>query len=206
MNTKNMLLSVGAAVLAVSTANAASTCLIDINGLTAQFAGAGGFGVNATGTITLSFDGNSALVGVALDGFNQNLGGNTLTGFTGTINLVGGQVTGGLFSATTTAGTYGANIVGGIGAVAVQAGQGYSIDGLTFNGLFSGPTFAGVNIGNFFTAQPLFGSVLTFAFNPNANGVDSDSDIDIFIQIPMPGAAAMGFVGLAGLAGVRRRR
>ena len=51
----------------------------------------------------------------------------------------------------------------------------------------------------------VFPALLQFAFSPNAQGVDTQSDIDIFVVVPLPAGGAMAFVGLAGLASVRRR-
>lgn len=199
---------IGAAAALSTAASAATVALIDVNGMAAQYtpAAGGSFGVGATGAINFATDANTILAGVALDGVNQTLTAG-LQSIVGTINLAGGVVQGGSFTITATDATsYTATIVAGIGQVATQAGQGFSIDGLTFNGLFSGASFAGVNVSDFFNGQPLTGSFLQFAFRPNAQGFDRDSDLDVFVSVPMPAAAGLGFAGLAGIAAGRRRR
>ncbi len=204
----NKITIIGAAAVLSTAASAATVALIDVNGMAAQYTAAAGgaFGTGATGSIHFFTDSNTVLAGVAVDGVNQTLTAG-LQSINGTINLVGGVVQGGAFTITATDATsYVATIVAGIGEVAVQAGQGFSIDGLTFNGLFSGPTFAGANISDFFSAQPLTGSFLQFAFRPNAGGFDQDSDLDVFVSVPLPSAAGLAFAGLAGITAARRRR
>jgi hypothetical protein len=110
---------------------------------------------------------------------------------------------------------FSATIVGGAGQVNVQAGQGFSIDGLLTGAVFGGPngtTFANVGIAPWFADQPLDGSFINFAFGPNVMGFDGDTDIDIFLpaeedrpEIPAPLAGVMAGVGMLGL-GARRRR
>ncbi len=205
-------LAVSAAALAAfagaSVASAGTEVQIDVNALTAT--AAPGFSTSYTGDVVLSTNVNSMLAGMLIDGVGQSITG-TLSDFNGTINIVGGAVTGGGFtvevleSDLVTMNTYSATIVAGSGTVGTQAGQGFTIDGLTFAGVFSSATFAGVDVSPWFAAQPLFGSFLQFAFSPNAAGVDVQSDIDIYATVPLPAGSAMAFVGLAGLAGVRRR-
>ncbi len=210
LNTKKFAATAaGIAMLAgASMASATTQLQIDVNSLTAT-AGAG-FGTSYTGAVNFTKNVNSDLAGILIDGVGQTSTG-TLDTFTGTINLVGGMVTGGSFAVTVlesdavTFNTYSATIAGGAGQVNTQAGQGFSIDGLTFNGAFTSAVFSGVDVTPWFNNQPLTGSFIHFAFNPNAMGVDTDSDIDIFVTVPLPAGGAMAFAGLAGLAGVRRR-
>ncbi len=209
-----MYLVAGAVIGLSSSALAVTTVQIDVNGLSSQaqvFQGGGWVnaafgGTTHTGRLSLTHDVNSVLAGVALDGVSQSLT-SSLASFAGTIELINGFVNGGSFTVTNLDGSsYTASIVAGVGRVNTQVGQGFRIDGLTFQGLFSGPLFAGANVNPFFSVQPLFGSFLHFAFNPNAQGLDSDADIDIFATIPLPTSAGLATVGLLGLAGVRRRR
>jgi hypothetical protein len=189
-------------------ASATQVLQIDVNALTAT--AAPGFSVGYTGSVDLTTNANTELAGILINGANQSISG-TLDGFTGTIELVNGDVAGGSFAVSVleadmmTVNTYSATISGAEGSVNTQAGQGFSIDGLTFAGTFSSAVFAGVDVSDWFDAQPLTGSFLQFAFNPNAMGVDGDSDIDIFVVVPLPAGGAMAFAGLAGLASVRRR-
>lgn len=200
------MLAVAALAGVAAGATAAPELFIDINTLTATFSGGGGFTTTSTGSILLTANANSVLAGVRKDGVAQTVT-STLSTFSGRIDLVGGFVTGGFVSILNAdASSYTADIFSGVGQVTSQAGQGFSIDGLTFNGLFSSTFFAGVNVTGWFNNQPRPGSVITFAFNPNSNGVDTNSDVDLYVVgVPMPAAAGMGFAGLAGL-GLRRRR
>jgi hypothetical protein len=211
VNRKGLVATAAALALMASAGVASATQVlqIDVNSLTAT--AAPGFGLGYTGSVDLTTNGNTELAGILINGANQSISG-TLDAFSGTIELVNGNVAGGSFSVSVlesdmmTVNTYSASISGAEGAVNTQAGQGFSIDGLTFNGTFSSAVFAGVDVSDWFDAQPLPGSFLQFAFNPNAQGVDADSDIDIFVAVPLPAGGAMAAAGLVGLAGVRRRR
>jgi len=169
-----------------------------------------GFDDSYTGTVDLTTNSNTGLAGILINGVGQSFAG-TLDAFSGSIELDGGMVDGGSFSVSVleadnvTVNTYSASIVSGEGQVNPQAGQGFSIDGLTFQGAFTSSVFAGIDVSDWFDAQPLPGSFIQFAFNPNAQGVDPDSDVDIFVTVPLPAGGAMAFAGLAGLASVRRR-
>ncbi len=226
----------GAAVIAstASAALAANELQIDVNSLTTQvMAGAdagtpdmynsdsglysGGatrgsaFGTTFTGSIAMFDDATSVLAGVLIDGADAHPVG-TLANFTGQIDFVNGGVAGGfiqvdvLESDAVTVNTYFAQIQTGAGAITTQAGQGFKIDGLTFMGMFSSSTFAGVDVTQWDNAEPLSGSFLQFKFNPDQNGTDIDSDIDIFVVVPMPTAPALAGVGLFGVFATTRRR
>lgn len=215
MMTRMLVAGAGLAIAGASNVLAVTEVQIDVNSLSVQSQvsdGAGGWlnaafgGTTHTGRLVLSDDANSVLAGVLLNNTTQTLS-SSLASFAGVINLVGGVVMGGSLSVTNLDGSsYTASIVSGIGTVNVQVGQGFQIDGLTFAGLFSGPLFAGVDVSPFFSVQPLFGSLLNFAFSPDAGGHDADSDIDIWATIPLPASGGLAALGLAGLAGVRRRR
>ncbi|MBX3352681.1 MAG: hypothetical protein KF684_07080 [Phycisphaeraceae bacterium] len=211
---KNFVCTAGALALTAGLASAAGIMQLDVNSLNAQALDSGGNttvfgGTTHTGAIRLSHSINSSLTEVLLNSVGQNIASGQLATFTGTINMVLGQVTGGSFALTlNNTDTFTTNIMSGFGQVNTQAGQGFSVDGLTFNGVFSSTTFAGVNIAPWFNTQPLDGSFINFAFNPNANGFDSDADVDIFLRtgiIPTPLAGGMAGLGLFGLAARRRR-
>lgn len=209
MPSKCVVLAAGAAFAVAAAASADSVLQIDVNGLTAT-AGAG-FGTGYTGTLTLSHDADATFNALKIDGVDQPVGAQwSLASFAGSITLSGGVVTGGSFQVdvtdTVVVDTYSASIASGSGMVNTQAGQGFTIDGLTFNGLFGASTFAGIDVSPWHSAQPIGGSFLNFAFMPDAQGVDEDADIDIFAVVPAPGGAGLGLAGLAGLAGLRRRR
>lgn len=212
---KNFVCTAGALALSAGLASAAGIMQLDVNSLNAQALDSGGNasvfgGTTHTGAIQLSFSASSSLTEVILNGVGQNIASGQLATFAGTINMVLGQVTGGSFALTlNNTDTFTTSILGGFGQVNTQAGQGFSVDGLTFNGVFSSTTFAGVNIAPWFNTQPLDGSFINFAFNPDAQtGFDSDADVDIFLRtgiIPTPLAGGMAGLGLFGLAARRRR-
>lgn len=211
------LLAVAASLAAGAGALAVTELQIDINSLRAQARfdnGAMGFGgVNHTGSIQLTHTGTSNLAGVLIDGAAQAVAAGLLMSFSGQIDLVNGGVTGGFLNITLNNGdSFTSQIQGGIGQVQFQAGQGFSIDGLTTNGLFSSASFAGVNITPWFNDQPLNGAFINFSFSPNGMGRDNDTDIDIFLpadedrpEIPAPLAGSMAGAALLGLAARRRR-
>lgn len=205
------LVMLAAFAAAGTCASAASVLQIDLNTLTAQAVrasdNANAFdGLGHTGSIMLSSNGSSTLADILLNGNAQNIAAGQLMSFTGQIDLVGGDVTGGSFTLTLTdASTFTATILGGYGQVNTQAGQGYSIDGLITSALFSSNPFAGVDISQWFSEQPLTGSFLEFAFNPNGSGFDGNTNLDIFVLVPSPLAGGLAGVGLMGLAARRRR-
>ena len=223
MKTTTFLLTAAATAGIASMATAASELQLDVNALivsvdnsgmadldSAVARGSSGFSTTYTGSITMNDGPLSDLAGILCDGVPFAVTG-SLNDFTGSIDFVNGQVAGGSFTVEVveTGGeinTYSAQIASGIGAINTQAGQGFQIDGLTFAGMFSSGTFAGVDVSRWFEAQPLPGSFLTFQFEPNADGVDTDTDIDIFVVVPLPAGGAIASVALIGLAGVRRRR
>lgn len=208
MNTKVIALCAGALV-AASAANAGvSLFSTDINSMTLSTAGGAAFGgTTHTGVLTMSANALSTLNAVRFNGVPQPVApGVTLAGITGSINLLNGFVQGGAFNITLSDGSaYGATIAGGAGRVNVQAVQGFRIDGLTFNGLFTlvGGAFGGVVLP--FGPGPWAGSLLLSAYAPNANGTDPTTNFEVYADVPAPGAA-LG-LGMGALAlGARRRR
>lgn len=212
---KKSCIFTAAALVGLGVAGAASADTVlqfDVNALTATAVPDGGgslpFDTSFTGTITLADDANSTLNDLFINGSAQGYTG-SMSDFTGSITLVNGVVTGGSFTITDIGGdTYTASIESGSGSVGTAAGNSgpFTIDGLTFLGTLSDSMFANVDVSPWFDVQPLSGSFLQFTFGPDAQGVDTDTDVDIFAVVPLPGPAAMGFVGLAGLVGLRRRR
>jgi hypothetical protein len=213
MNKKALIIAALFAAAAGSGVASAGTLQLDLNSLAAQAVDSGGgntFGLLHTGSVNLSHTAASNLADILLDGVASNITPGQLVSFAGQINLVAGQVTGGNFDLMIFDGsgfeTFMASIVGGQGQVNLQAGQGYSIDGLITSAMFSSDPFAGVVITPWFSNQPLDGSFIEFAFNPNAvTGYDANTNLDIFVVIPSPLAGGMAGIGLMGLAARRRR-
>ncbi len=207
---KNIVILAALVAAAGSGVASANVLQLDLNALQAQAVdGAGGNsfgGVNHTGSVMLTSGSLSHIADILLNGTAQNIAAGQLMSFSGQIDLVNGGVTGGNFALTLTDNsTFTANIVGGQGQVNTQAGQGFSIDGLITSALFSSNPFAGVDITPWFAAQPLSGSFIEFAFNPNASGFDGDTNLDVFVIVPSPLAGGMAGIGLMGLAARRRR-
>ncbi len=122
------------------------------------------------------------------------------------INLASGNVTGGSMMIHTGSDMYSANIAAG-GSVSSFVGGGFKIEALSAGGMFSGPTYAGVGIADFFAAQGgggLPGSFLNFRIIPDGTGA-GHSDIDLFVtNIPSPGSLAL--LGMGAVVAIRRRR
>ncbi len=225
-----------------STALATKTVQLDVNALNLTASGAGfpasptdpisaaaweSYWTGYSGTLTFSLNGAnpSVLNGILIEGVTQTHNPlATLTGFTGSITLVGGVVTGGGYTVTvsdpgsgTPVDTYSAVIESGTGIIAhVMSGGGgagqpgftygsFSINGMTHMGFFSSGDFAGVDVSDWFAHQPLRGSFSEIKFNPNGAGTDTNADVDIFAVVPLPGPAAMGLAGMLGLGVIRRR-
>lgn len=211
------LLTASAALAMAGSAMAITELQIDINALraSARFAdNSMGFGgIGHTGNVFLSSTGTTNLAGVLIDGSPQPIVAGQLMTLSGVINLVNGMVMGGNIDITLNNGdTFTTDIQSGFGQVQFQAGQGFSIDGLTENGFFSSNSFAGVNVSTWYNDQPLEGSFIEFAFGPNGMGIDNDTNLDIFLpaeedrpEIPAPLAGTLAGLGLLGL-GARRRR
>lgn len=122
------------------------------------------------------------------------------------INLSNGNVTGGSMMIHAGSDMY-STTISAAGSVSTFVGGGFKIDALTSGGMFSGPTFAGVGIADFFAAQGgggLPGSFLNFRIIPDPAGA-GHSDIDLFVSnIPSPGSVAL--LGMGAVVAVRRRR
>lgn len=206
---------IAAAGVFAAAAQANSVLQLDINSLTATASGAFN-ATNFTGSVVLSMDGNTNLADILINGAAQNIAANQLTNITGQIDITADVVTGGFFTVVANGvETYMATIVAGSGTVGTSAGQSgpFTIDGLTFNGMFSGLVgnmFAGVDVTKW-VGGGLNGSFLEFKFGPSGAGnSDNDADIDIFVTpgvvVPMPAPVGLAGAGLLGLAAIRRRR
>ena len=181
----------------------------DVNGVTTTVSNPDLSTPYYNGTVFFSANSNSTLAGILINGVAQTVTG-TLSDFYGEIRIIRGRVGRGGFtlkvleSDGVTINSYTADLTSGQGSIGTHDGRGYTIDGYTL-GDFSSSTFAGVDIGAWAGTVPSRGSFNLFAFNPDAMGVDTQTDINLYVTLPLPAGGAMAFVGLAGLAGVRRR-
>lgn len=204
------IMTVAALALAAGAAQAA-VMQLDINSIQVRVGGPFG-GTSHTGTLTLSDPATGSLLDILVDG--QSVGGAVLGNVIGEIELDNGFVVGGFMNIMDGDNDmYAANIGVG-GRVNVQAGRGFRIDRLTFEGFFSNAGqlgddlhFGNVDVTALFgpraTDETLEGSFLLASFNPDDQGFDSRADLDVFI-VPTPGTVALA--GLAGIAVVRRKR
>ncbi len=223
------LLAAACGVLACSaSAGASSELHFDLNSISTRISSNSTgdvFSENFTGSLRLGHDDNSILAQVLIDGVVQPFDssrsdgdGWALSHFSSKINIENGLVIGGYIylevesftdgESDGETNTYAADIIAGLGRVNEQAGQGYTIDGITINGMFSDATFAGIDIMPWFALQPLIGSFINFSFDPGDDpfGVDENSHIDIFVTVPLPGSVVLGLSGVTFLTILRRRR
>jgi hypothetical protein len=206
------IMAASAGVLFSASVVCAQTLQMDLNALGFQVQDAGGVnspfgGLTHTGSVNLTdVTGISSLAAIFIDNINQGFNGN-LTDMVGSIQLSNGQVVGGnLFIEVNGTDTYTAQIAA-VGSVQTFIGGGYTIQGLTFNGVFSSNAFGNVNVAPWNTGS-LPGSFLQFNFDPDANGAGF-ADMDLFVNvIPLPPAVFGGLAMLGGLmaVGLIRRR
>jgi len=178
---------------ASAAALASPTLQFDVNSIGIQ--ARDGVGANSafgglahTGSLNFSFNPSyTALAGMFVQSASfgpwsdQGFGG-TLSGFTGTITLDNGMVTGGSLSLGVNGGTdtYSAQVVPGVGRVRPYVGGGYTVQGLTFAGFFSDAQFGNVDVTQWFNSNGgIFGSFLEFNFDPDPNG-GGFADMDLF--------------------------
>jgi hypothetical protein len=199
---------------------ATPTLQLDLNAIRIQVQNGAGAnsafgGLSHTGSVNFSFQASTTVLnGVFIQSVvngpfnNANFSG-SLSNFTGAINLVNGQVTGGHLGVFVNAGSdsYVCDIVPHSGAVSNYVGGGFKIEGLSFHGAFSDSLFGNVNVAPWASGN-LPGSFLQFNFDPNASGAGF-ADMDMFVDVaPLPPAAWAGLGTLAGLLAFRvvRRR
>jgi hypothetical protein len=207
---------VSSVLAAAGLAQAQSILQFDVNSFAVQSQNSAGQasafgGLSHTGSINFSMIANTTVLngmfGTTTGGPLANLGFNgSLSNFTGQINLVNGQVTGGSLTIAVNGGTdtYTTSIGSG-GQVQSYVGGGYKIEGLTGGGGFSDSQFGNVDVSPWFNL-PLIGSFLQFNWIPDSNGAGS-GDMDIFVTVvPLPTAAWAGLAMLGGIAVARKAR
>ena len=151
-------------------------------------------------------------------------GGTTVPGeWFGQINLVNGQVAAGSFIRIQLSGAfagdfYQANVNPASGVFVAAGPSTWNLQAQTITGAFSGPTFGGVNVSQWFNQQGvgnnLFGSLINIG--SNSGGGSSTAPAGLFSMeltttavIPLPAAAWAGMgtlSALGGLAALRRRK
>lgn len=198
-----------ASVFAANAADAAMMLQMDVNSATVSADGAFS-GVNHTGALTFGWTSEvTTLFDILIDDASTGAAPVTAS-VSGSIQLLNGQVDGGFVSVEVfdagmmSLGVFTAEIVPGAGQVTEQAFVGFKIDGLLGGGTFDMDTLNGVDVTEWRANEPLDGSFLTFAYNPDAMGVDSAVDLDLWVNVPTPGAVAL--FGLGGLVALKRRR
>lgn len=210
-----------AAVLAgvAGLASANDVLQVDVNGLSARSSGA--FSETFTGSLSVfssvanpDLDGDAEILDVLIDGTNQNTGGAAFGDFSFemTLTFANGTLNAGFLQVRVdengSENTYSAMVSPGSGGSILEIAPGqFIIGGLTFDGMFANPagTFLGVDITPWGSRQPVPGRFSQIEFSPDGRNEDRDTDVDVFVLIPMPGAAGLAGLGLAGLA-LRRRR
>ncbi len=198
-----------------ATSSASPILQIDLNSLTVDAGGPFG-GLTHTGTLSIGDDGTTSFASILIDGTVQPAN-PEIASMKGSIDLANGQVTGGSLAIAFMDGSMYTTMLAGTGDVDEAANPGgagpgpFTIDALTeqgsFSGLVNGNEFGGVDVTDWLTGEPLFGSLLTFKFGPDASGFDGNADMDVFVGtvVPMPPAAMAGMAGLLGAASLRRR-
>lgn len=221
-NLKTNIVLLGAALalgLGAASAQAATKLDIDINTINAQaFDSIGGnsFGVNHTGTIQITH-GSGVIAGMELDDIAQLVSG-TLTSITGTINLSGGDVTGGSFNIQLTNGidvdSYSFSLSPDINSqVVALPDSSFLISSPTAGGSFDDVNFGGVDVSSF-PGSALTGIFVQFNFAPDQLGLDRNVDLDLQVNapagvpIPLPAAAWAGLALMGAIGGAKliRRR
>lgn len=151
-------------------------------------------------------------------------GGTTVPGeWFGQVNLVNGQVAPGSFIRIELSGAFAGDFyqasVNPTSGVFVAAGANtWNLQAQTISGAFSGPTFGGVNVSQWFNEQGvgnnLFGALINIGSNSGGNSTTAPIglftvELTTTAVIPLPAAAWAGMgtlSALGGLAALRRRK
>jgi len=141
------------------------------------------FGAGFSGTIEVETDEqNSFLQGLFVDREPQDLAA-FLAEASLTINVVDGQVVGGVLSATVSIDgvldTYTADISAS-GQIREQSGGVFSVDAITFDGAFSAFTFGGVDVAEWAEDAPLVGAFVVTKLDPESG---NDPDVGAVISV-----------------------
>lgn len=211
------------ALWAGSGAIAGSLLQINLDGMTVAASPSRMFdtpGAVTTVTMELSHNGNSSLKAITIDGATQSIGDAwTLASFSGRVTIDRGRITGGSFELSVTdsvaVNTFTATLADSDGRAERPFGRGapnITRTSNAFNGLFSGSTFAGIDVSEWIDGPSVVQSFLNMNFRPGRGRIDIDADIEIvsIISAPLPAGVGLGGAGLAAVAGcsslLRRRR
>jgi hypothetical protein len=218
MNVKMGMAAVAAAGMLAGGAQATDTLQLDVNAMEIQVRDSGGAatafgGVTHSGSIDFGFSAASPATSMVIykelglgSGFSFE-GAQAITDVDGFVSLTAGLVTGGEIAFTLANGDiYSAKVKAGSGMVETAATPGgFSIDGLTFDGDFFDAQpdgmYGTVDVSQWISGEPLFGSFLEFNFSPDGTGFGY-SDVDVFVVVPLPTAAYAGLGMLAGVMGL----
>lgn len=178
------------------------------------------FGEDFTGEITGSLDANSVMEAMEIDQVDQLSGDPSANEFFFEMvmtfdsgKLIGGAVIVGDDPNRLGGNFYTASLgsITDINITDIGAGR-FDLFGITFSGEFddSDPWFASnygpVDVSRWAGVDNLTGDFQNIRYRPQGpDFVDDDVQSEVFLIIPLPGAAAMAGVGMAGLV-VRRRR
>ena len=187
-----------------------------------DYSATGALSESFTGTITYSFGADTVLNSV--EGASTSSGpftdagdGGTLSTFSGMLTFSGGTVTGGSFAFGNTAGdSVTVSVRSGAGDIDSNVsveGTSFSINGLLFDWVFvsddSPEKFGDVDVSAFFDSNgdaiAGIGDFLNFDLSGGASGRADGEFLVVASTIPLPTAAGLGLVGLAGVASRRRR-
>jgi len=213
LTNRKLLLASGSVLLTVlgtSSVKADTTLHMDINSITISAFDSTGTtptaftGTGFTGQLQFGVNSNSVISTDINDDPNDGFTGN-ITGFTGSLSLAAGALTGGSVTVTVQNGaatdTYSYNVLADTGSLArspdasVFNQLGYGLAGDTNNGVFANNNFGGIDVSPWVANEPLTGNFFQFHYRPNGLGTDQGGDVELYVDT-IPGAKGAPAVGL----------
>ncbi|MFA9477543.1 hypothetical protein ACERK3_04460 [Phycisphaerales bacterium AB-hyl4] len=190
-------------------ADAATVLRMDINNVVADWDGVAGdsFGSSASGILSLSFGNLTNLDSIQINSVEQ-VGLTGIQDFVGSIVINNGYVVDGGFTVTDlSSNTYSADFVNGqVFNIGGDVGP-FLVSGGTNNGVFSGSSFAGIDVSQWFTPGEAYNGLYT-EFRYDGNSIDNSTEFHASVVVPTPAAALAGLpmLGVLGLGYMIRRR